>query len=194
VAQLDSNELITVGKHLYRLCALDKGVDAVEITKISMKDFVTWCVEHNEPHASKEMFVNKLGVRPIAIEAIDSVFNGCPWQCASILFPVWYVIVLSHRPPLTNALHFVHVAITAGYRDGKVAQMQGVKEMAPGMVNTDGFLCAFISDQTRHMLQQMCHLGFDKLHDDYAVHPAESQASLTPRQEMPQPPPRNIGW
>jgi hypothetical protein len=183
-----------VCKHLYRQCAAAKEVDASEIVEITMKDFVSWCVENNQPAKDAELFITRLGVRRIGVEAIDSIFNGCPWRCASILFPVWYVVVLSHRPPHTNSIHFVHTAFTIGYRDGKVAQLQAAKEVAPGTATTDGFMMAFINDQTRHMIQQLCHMGLDKLHDDWAVTPAEAQAQLAPKQEFPQPPPRNIGW
>lgn len=193
MSTLDSNQLIAVCKRLYRECAVDLNVDAEQLTQISMGDFVRWCVEHNQPLKDEEEMVKRLGLRPDCCKVIDELFRGDPWRCASLLMPIWFIVVLQHRPPIQNAIGFVHVALTVGFRDQRVVQLAGAKEMAPGISNTDGFLISFMQSQVNTMLQQFAHIGFDEMHDKYSQTPAERPEDVI-RHEIPQPPPKSIGW
>ncbi|GAF93057.1 unnamed protein product, partial [marine sediment metagenome] len=100
VPSLDSNQLISVCKALYRECVTALGTNTDEISKISMETFVNWCVENNLPMTEEAEMTRLLNLTPDCCKAIDAIFRGSPWQCAAILYPVWFAVVLQHRPPL----------------------------------------------------------------------------------------------
>jgi hypothetical protein len=191
--QIDPNQLIAICKTLYRHCATDLEVDSTtDMMAISMERFVGWCVDNDQPMKDADEYTRRLGLRPDCCKTIDEIFRGSPWQCAAILTPIWFTVALQHRPPIENAVAFVHVAFTVGFRDEKVTQLQAAKEMAPGTPNTDGFLVAFMNSQATTMLQQIAHMGLDRLHDEFGQQVSERSQDID-RKEVPQPPPGIIG-
>lgn len=191
--EFDSNELIAVCKYLYRQCAIDLDVDAEELNKITMERFVNWCLDRKVFERDRDELTARLNLRPRAWDSIHELFQGSPWACASVLYPIWLTVALQHRPPLRNGIGFVHVAVTVGYRDQRVGQIAGATEFAPGMAQTDGFLAALISSQLTTIVQQLAHFGFDRIHDEFAGDSSEQQADTRMR-PVPPAPSGHIGW
>lgn len=192
--EINENELISLCRMMYRECAVDLEVDYTENPyKISMETFVGWCNERNLPRENAETYRNRGNVRDSAIDAVETLFTGSPWKCVAVLYPIWPLVVLSGRPPINNSMHFLHVALTIGFRDRKVVQIQCATPIEPGKPFTDGFVAALLQDQLRQLINNIVHHGVDKLHDEYSQLPAERPEDVQ-HQDIPKPPPGILGF
>ena len=174
--QLDSNQLIAVCKYYYNRCAEDLGLDVTDLTAIDMRTFVGWCAGKDLPRAEADEMDLRLRVPKEQCDLITGVFQGDPWQCAAILYPIWYIVRLNHRPPHRNELAWIHVAITVGFRDGKNALIAGGKQYEEKMATTDGFQLSLMQDMINNSLAQIAEIGLDEMHDQHALMPGERQS------------------
>lgn len=190
---LTNDELLAVFKHFYQRYLRATGINPEtkgSFPTVAMVDFVSWCRYGDvlsEEHSI--LLVPQLGVRPRALESIKKMLDGNDFDLAGVLIPIWPIMVMQHRPPIKNAVQFCHVSTTIGFFDGRVMQLQGITQFQPGKPLTDGFLCAFVQDQSNASVNTMAMNGFDKLYQDHAVNPdidsGKVQETHTPIQPAP---------
>ena len=178
--------LVSILKHTFRLFAIDTEMATDEMPRATMRQFVGWCIENGEPLKSKALLVNGASVPPENVDQVHKTINGDPWVCMTLLYPMWPAVVLQARPPLRNAIRFIHIAMTVGYWDEKVVQIQCPIQLQPGTATTDGFLCTLLLAQARGMVDTFSQNGLDKLHEEYGQDPAQTPEDVQ-RQVMPRP-------
>ncbi len=189
-AELTQPELTYVMKHLYRQFAIESGADsdnAQSYPDATMEDFVAWVREEGEPLKSGDMMVQRMSIRPIAIKAIDHILGGSDFGVAGVLFPIWPLLVMQHRPPPAHSVEMCHVSVTIGFYDEKVLRVQGIARFEAGTAMSDGLICAFVQDQTNNMVNTLAMHGIDSLYDTHALNPmldrgevSQTQSPITP--------------
>lgn len=186
----ENDELVAICKKLYRDCAAAKEVeDADDLFRIPMQEFVEWCNANDQPKQSRDQMVAHLNVRGKAVDFVAEVFQD-PWRAMNQLLPFWCWIILQSRPPIRNSIGFLHIAITVGFRDGKVLQQVVPTPVAPGKAFSDGYLCALMTDQTNQLINTFAVHGFDKLYTEHAQYVGDEPGTVAQKPVPPVPPGR----
>lgn len=158
----------------------------------TMQGFTEWVLASRslEDPAIREQLQLQHHTSASAMDYLQRQLSN-PWSACQLLHSFWPMLILQHRLPAHPTLHFTHIAMTLGFNDGRVMQLQAATPSRAQAV-TDGFVCSLFQDQARVMVNTIAHYGLQRLHDVYSA-PPDTPEELQSR-KVPQPQDRQLGW
>jgi hypothetical protein len=167
--------IVSLLKFLFQEFAHNENFDTEQMRTAKMKDFVGHATKATDWYHNADVRLglrDTLKLRDEDVEAVWTMFQD-PWSAASLLVPLWHMLVLSGQPPVKNVPAVIDLQITFAWgvysSQPKALQIRVPTKWTPGSPLTNGFLCSLLKDQFDGMLQTISGNGLDVLHDKYAV-------------------------
>lgn len=185
---ITDDELVAMTKYLVRLFIVDTDTDpfgdGTSFPNIPIAEFLEWVHLYDKIEDAREILTTSMNIRDEAVSSFHRALNTSPFTALKILMPLWPLCIMQMRPVSRHPISMSHIALSFVYGDKKVLQLQANSVHAPGQVSNDGYIVTIMQHQCTRLLNTIAMNGFEKLYQDYAMFPVQTEVEATPPKQI----------